>query len=78
MKYVCTLVVALALATSGCGACISEATRCHGQEAQVCDSRGHWRTVMDCDDVQGDSPFTCGEEDGDHTCLPDTMEGGAE
>jgi len=76
MKYVGMMLIALALSATGCGVCVAEATRCQGQTAQICDSRGRWQTVMDCDAVQGDSVFSCVEDaDGDHTCLP---EGGME
>jgi len=58
----------------GCAVCTSQATRCSGNVTEICDSRGHWRVLMDCDEVDGDQDFSCQETvvDGEaaHTCLP--------
>ena len=65
-------VAALALSCPG-GAAVCEQlqTRCLDNAAQVCNSHGQWESVMDCDDVEGrDTSWLCGEDEGEHTCLP--------
>lgn len=76
------LMLALLVFSYGCAVCTAQSTRCEGHEAQICDSRGHWRSMMDCDQVNGDVTFSCQETmDGDevgHTCLPEPEEGSSE
>lgn len=75
MKTACYILVALAMLIQACSVCTAEQTRCVGNIAEICDSRGHWREMMNCDEVEGESAFTCqttvdeGEEA--HTCLPE-------
>lgn len=75
VKFLALFYMFLAVFTLfGCAVCTAEQTRCTGNVAEICDSRGHWRTLQDCDEVDGESPFSCqttvdeGEEA--HTCLP--------
>jgi len=75
MKTACIVLVILAALLQACAVCTSAQTRCVGNVAEICDSRGQWRTMTNCDEVEGDSPFTCQttEDDGEeaHTCLPE-------
>lgn len=75
MKIACMILVVLVTLLSACSVCTSEQTRCVGNVAEICDSRGHWRNFMDCDEVAGESPFTCqttiDEGEAAHTCLPE-------
>lgn len=68
------LVVIFVLFMWGCAVCTTQSTRCSGNVAEICDSRGHWRMLMDCDEVEGETPFSCQEtiDEGQtaHTCLP--------
>jgi hypothetical protein len=61
----------------GCGPiCAQLETRCFAGNPQVCDSRGRWQTVLDCQEVseasggEGDGGWACQPFDGGHTCLP--------
>jgi len=67
------LVVALLLPACGpqpepCSPPLS--TRCHGSEAQICDPRGRWQTMTDCDQVEPGA-WRCGwvEDAQGHTCI---------
>jgi len=53
--------------------CAPEATRCHENEAQVCDSRGRWGSFLDCNELANAAGerFVCVEQDGDSTCRPE-------
>jgi hypothetical protein len=76
------LIVLVVLSNVGCAVCTAQATRCTGNITEICDSRGHWRTLMDCDEVQGDLLFACQEtiDEGEeaHTCLPTPEDGEGE
>lgn len=66
------LSVALMACPPAAGVCIHLQTQCATDVAQVCDTHGQWETITDCAEVEGDSPFTCQEDDeGDHVCLPE-------
>jgi len=72
------LVLALAISGISCSVCTAEQTRCVGNVAEICDSRGHWRQMQDCDEVDGleeNMVFTCqttiDEGETAHTCLPE-------
>lgn len=74
------MLVVLVVLLQACAVCTAQATRCSGNTAEICDSRGHWRTLMDCDEVEGESSFSCqqtmvegesGEDEEGHTCLPE-------
>ena len=61
----------------GCGSsCLQvKATRCVGDEIQICCSNKKWQHVMFCDKVQPiylDMPksWMCGQLDSRHTCVP--------
>lgn len=72
--------VAMISVTSGCAVCTVQQTRCNGNVAEICDSRGHWRTSRNCDDVEfenGNVPVCrTSIQNGEtiHTCLPQENE----
>jgi hypothetical protein len=80
LRFILVLAILMVMSVSaGCAVCTTEQTRCMGNVAEICDSRGQWRQLMDCDGVEGDSTFTCqstiDEGAEAHTCLPE-QEGG--
>lgn len=68
----------VALILLGCPApaavCTHLETRCADNVAQLCDTRGQWQDVVDCEGVASPTQlrWSCVEDDeGDHVCLPD-------
>ncbi|ATB45962.1 hypothetical protein [Corallococcus macrosporus] len=64
--------------------CAPVSTRCAGNVAEICNGDGNWQVLADCDAVSEHSSaaFTCTyvNEEGvsGHTCLPNTVDAGAE
>ena len=48
---------------TGCHApvCQTLASRCDGSRVELCDSRGQWTLVADCDAMTSGGEWTCGE-----------------
>ena len=76
LAIITTGIVLVVMFVSGC--CSVAQTRCSGNVAEICDSRGIWRQMQDCDETEGERPFTCqgtmldGNEE--FTCLPAVVE----
>ena len=71
------IIVLFVLAVAGCApVCKTTATRCEGTLAQVCNAKGDWQRVMDCNEVRP-GQWRCAQPDaGLATCLP--ADGGGE
>jgi len=74
MKYIITILLTLSLLTLGCSECTKLAQRCVDNVAQLCDTRGKWRPVMDCTKLKrkpADPDWTCQTlKTGKCTCMP--------
>ncbi len=70
MKPILLLLSLLLLGCPG-GVCEKNTQRCFENTAQLCDTAGKWRTVMDCAQVRPKSKnWECVTKDGKCTCLP--------
>ncbi len=67
------LILVMAVILLGCNEeCETDTTRCDGNQAQVCNSKGDWETMDDCTAVSEGTPFVfeCQFEDDQHVCVP--------
>ena len=74
-KKMIVIVVFAVVCIVGCDECDSGATRCNGEQAEICNMDGIWELSADCADVDDfglDIEWKCcvDPEDGLHSCLP--------
>jgi hypothetical protein len=76
MKIILGVIVGLTLSLAACPqpVCESLQTRCEGNVAQVCDSRGQWQEVANCDEVTPGAWRCAADEDVGHTCVREEVE----